>query len=131
MRVPLQRAGGGAAPVTKNEDTSSNDEKGASMRALRASVSAVDATTAQQLRLPADIRGVLVTDVEDGTSAASHLATPGTGGPDIILSVEGTAVQTPEQLRAALGKVKAGDVVTLSVYNVPAKSKRIERVRIN
>jgi hypothetical protein len=62
-------------PVTKNEDTSSSDEKGSSMRALGASVSAVDATTAQQLRLPADIRGVLVSDVEDGTSAASHLAT--------------------------------------------------------
>jgi hypothetical protein len=38
------------------------------------------------------------------------------------LSVEGTAVQTPEQLRAALGKVKAGEVVTLSVYNVRATS---------
>ncbi len=131
LRVPLQRAGGDSPVVTKAEDTSASDEKGSSMRALGASVTAVDASTAQQLRLPADIRGVMVTDVEDGTSAASHLATPSTGGPDIILSVEGTAVQTPEQLRSALAAVKGGDVVTLSVYNVPAKAKRIERVRIN
>ena len=131
LRVPLQRAGGDSPVVTKAEDSSAKDEKGSSMRALGASVTAVDASTAQQLRLPADIRGVMVTDVEDGTSAASHLATPSTGGPDIILSVEGTAVQTPEQLRSALAAVKGGDVVTLSVYNVPAMAKRIERVRIN
>ena len=39
-------------------------------------------------------------------------------------------MQTPEQLRAALAKAKSGDIVTLRVYNVPAKSRRIERVRV-
>jgi hypothetical protein len=48
----------------------------------------------------------------------------------VILSVEGTAVRSPEELRAALGQVKAGEIVTLRVYNVPAKAKRIERVRV-
>jgi hypothetical protein len=45
------------------------------------------------------------------------------------MSVEGKAVQTPEQLRAALDEAKGG-IVTLRVYNVPAKTKRIERVRL-
>ena len=100
------------------------------MHTLGASVTAIDAETALQLRLPPDVRGVLVTGVEDGSSAASHLATPDEGGPDIILSVEGTPVQTPEQLRAALNNAKTGSVVTLRVYNVPAKTKRIERVKL-
>jgi serine protease Do len=130
LRIPLQRAVGQAAPATTPEEPTATDEKGSSLRALGATVTAVDAATAQRLQLPANIHGVMVTDVQDGTSAASHLATPGTGGPDLILSVEGTAVQTPEQLRAALANVKPGEVVTLSVYNVPAKAKRIERVRI-
>jgi serine protease Do len=130
VKVTLQRAGGAIEPVESHEEASSDSNKGSSLRALGASVTTVDAATAQRLQLPSDIKGVLVTGVEDGTSAASHLATPSTGGPDLILSVEGTAVTTPEQLRSALANVKSGDVVTLSVYNVPAKAKRIERVRI-
>ena len=100
------------------------------MHALGASVSAIDGATARELQLPSDVHGVLVTGTEDGTAAATHLMTPDAGGPDIILSVEGTAVQTPDQLRSALAKYKAGDLVSVRVYNVPAKSKRIERIRL-
>jgi len=128
VRVPLQRAPG-ENPAASTERGDSDHAKGSSMHALGASVSAIDAETAQQLRLPSDVRGVLVMGVEDGSSAASHLATPDEGGPDIIMSVEGKAVQTPEQLRAALDEAKGG-IVTLRVYNVPAKTKRIERVRL-
>jgi len=130
VKVPLQRAVGAATTRADSDESSTPDEKGSSMHALGASVTAIDAATAQRFQLPSNIHGVLVTDVQDGTSAASHLATPSAGGPDIILSVEGTAVTTPEQLRSALANVKAGDVVSLNVYNVPAKAKRIERVRI-
>src|SRR5205085_10464277 len=104
------RVGGQSTPETTPDEASAGDEKGSSMRALGATVAPVDAATAQKLQLPADVRGVMVTDVQDGTSAASHLATPSTGGPDLILSVEGTPVETPEQLRAALAGYKAGDI---------------------
>ena len=130
VRVPLQRASTGEESTPSNDHGDADRTKGSSMHMLGASGVAVDAQAAQELRLPSDIRGVIVTGVEDGSSAESHLATPEEGGPDIILSVEGTPVQTPEQLRAALNNMKAGSIVTLSVYNVPAKSKRIERVRL-
>ena len=130
VRVPLQRAPSDENAAASTERGDTDHAKGASMHALGASVSAIDAETAQQLRLPSDVRGVLVTGVEDGSSSASHLTTPDEGGPDIIMSVEGTAVQTPEQLRAALDKAKPGSIVTLRVYNVPAKTKRIERLRL-
>jgi S1-C subfamily serine protease len=129
VRVPLQRAPSDEDATTRTERGDADHTKGSSMHALGASVAAIDAETAQQLRLPSDVRGVIVMGVEDGSAAASHLATPDEGGPDIIMSVEGTAVQTPEQLRAALDKAKGG-IVTLRVYNVPAKVKRIERLRL-
>ena len=67
---------------------------------------------------------------KEGTSAANHLAAPNEGGPDVILSVEGKAVETPEQLRAVLQGVKTGDIVSLNVYNAQVKARRIERVRV-
>jgi serine protease Do len=130
VRVALQRAGGVTEKVASAEVSGNEDAKGSTMQKLGASVSGIDAATARQLKLPPDVKGVMVTDVQDGSTAASHLTTPDAGGPDIILSVEGTAVETAEQLRAALGKAKSGEIVTLRVYNVPAKSKRIERVRV-
>ncbi|HEX3866094.1 MAG TPA: Do family serine endopeptidase [Gemmatimonadaceae bacterium] len=129
LRVPLQRVGDAARSAT-SDDSAAPDAKGSSMHALGASVTAIDAATARQLQLPANVHGVMVTGVKDGTSAANHLATPSDGGPDVILSVEGTPVQTPDQLRDALAKTKSGDIVTLRVYNVPSKTNRIERMRI-
>jgi serine protease Do len=133
LRVPLQRVSEAkGAAASKSDDVSSSDNRrgSSSVSSLGVRVSPVDAATAKQLQLPSDVQGVVVTDVDEGSSASSHLATPDQGGPDVILSVEGTAVRTPDELRTAVGHAKAGDVVSLRVYNVPSKSKRIERVRV-
>ena len=132
LRVPLQRVSEArTATSSRSDDAGSNDNgRGSSAPALGVKVAPVDAATARQLQLPSDVRGVVITDVDEGSSASSHLATPDNGGPDIILSVEDAAVRTPDELRAALGHVKAGEIVSLRVYNVPSKSKRIERVRL-
>jgi len=76
------------------------------------------------------VRGVIVMDVDDASPAAGRIATPQTGGPDVILSVEGQPVATPEALRAALRAAKPGDILSLRIYNAQAKSRRIERVRV-
>ncbi|NUO93783.1 MAG: Do family serine endopeptidase [Gemmatimonadaceae bacterium] len=132
VRVPLQRVSEPTTEIaSRGDDAGSNDAaRGSSAPLLGVKVAPMDAGTARQLQLPSDVQGVIVTDVEDGSSASSHLATPSTGGPDVILSVEGTAVRTPDELRAALRQARAGDVVSLRVYNVPAKTKRVERVRL-
>ena len=133
VRVPLQRIGGGEVESAGRTMESRPDDRGngtTSAPKLGVKVAPVDAATARQLQLPGDLAGVVVTEVEEGSSASSHLDAPQTGGPDVILSVDETVVRTPDDLRAALGRVKAGDVVSLRVYNVPAKSKRIERVRL-
>lgn len=131
VRVPLQHVSGAAAADEKNStDNAAEGAAGTSMSTLGASVVAVDAATAREYNLPAGVQGVIVTGVQDGSSAASHLATPNNGGPDVILSVEGSPVTTVEQLRTALSHVKAGDVVSLRVYNAAAKNRRIERMRL-
>jgi serine protease Do len=132
LRVPLQRvdAERTASANGDGEKGTKDNVSGSSLRKLGVSVAPVDAATAKELQLPRDVRGVVVTAVQDGSSAATHLATPDAGGPDIILSVEGTAVQTPDELRSAVGRAKDGEIVTLRVYNVPSKTRRIERVRV-
>jgi serine protease Do len=129
VRVPLQRVDGAAAK-DEHAATSSDDAKGLALKTLGAHVAPLDAKTAAQLKLPSDVKGVLVMGVDDGSAAANHLAAPDEGGPDIIMSVEGTTVATPEELRAALAKAKTGEIVSLRVYNAQAKSKRIERIRL-
>ena len=72
----------------------------------------------------------IITDVDDASPALGRIATPRTGGPDIILSIEGVTVTTPDALKAALQSAKPGDIVSLRIYNMPAKSRRIERIRL-
>jgi serine protease Do len=131
IRVPLQHADNAvAADESKNDIHDEPNDKGSSMHQLGVSVTPLDAQTAKQFGIPSDVKGLVVMGTKDGSSAANHLASPNEGGPDVILSIEGKPVQTPEQLQAALQGVKTGDIVSLNVYNAQAKARRIERVRV-
>ena len=135
VKVPLQRAEPEAAASEsspKDDDADNSSANGSSMHQLGVTVVPIDAQARRQLKLPSDIRGLIVTGTKDGTAASSHLLTMSEGGPDIILSIEGKAVDTPEQLKAALQNVKDGDIVSLTVYdaNPNAHLRRVERVRI-
>jgi Do/DeqQ family serine protease len=131
LRVPLQSVHEANEVAANRDGNGASSENGSgSASALGVRVAPLDAATARQLQLPSGLEGVVVMDVQDGSTASSHLATPATGGPDVILSVEGTTVRTPEELRSVLAKSKAGDIVTLRVYNAPSKTRRIERVRL-
>ena len=73
---------------------------------------------AAELQLPADTRGLIVTDVTPGGPAWEVLFDdPQRGGPDIILSVEGKPVRTEADLRKALQAEKPGSIVSIRVYN--------------
>ena len=99
------------------------------MGRLGITVEPVTADVAQQFNLGADKRGVIVTEVTPGGPAWQVLAEP-QGGPDIITAVEGKPIRSDADLRAALQGQKAGDIVTLSVYNVRAQARRIERIQL-
>jgi serine protease Do len=107
------------------------DDAGAtSIDLLGVTVQSLDRDDVQQLGLPADQRGVLVTGVTAGGPAYGEVAGPDNGGPDIILDLEGKPVKTPADLRQALKNYKAGDIVSLRIYNTQAKNRRIERIRL-
>jgi serine protease Do len=115
-----------------DEDTDqSNNSSGAAMGRLGISVEPVTPQIVQQLQLPSDVRGLIVTDVTPGGPAYDVLVDdPQRGGPDIILSVEGKAVKTESDLRKALLAEKPGSIVTLRIFNPRTQSRRVERVKL-
>ena len=132
IQVPLQRVPEPrvVAATARTTPPAAEETRTSSVSSLGITVSPLDAEAIRDLEVPTDVRGVLVTDVDDASPAAGRLFTPRAGGPDVILSVEGQPVTTPESLRTALRSAKPGDIVTLRVYNVPQKSRRVERVRL-
>ena len=110
-------------------DDASDD--GVAMNRLGISVEPVSPDVAVELQLPADTRGLIVTDVVPGGPSWEVLVDdPQRGGPDIILSVEGKAVRTEADLRKALLAEKPGSIVTLRIYNARAQNRRVERIRL-
>jgi serine protease Do len=107
-----------------------NDGTTADINLLGLTVQPVDQAAARQLDLAPEQRGLIVTDVKPGGPAHGEVAEPDNGGPDILLSVEGKAVKGTGDLRQVLKSYKAGDIVTLKLYNTRAKTNRIERIRL-
>jgi S1-C subfamily serine protease len=120
-----------AAADEAGDSDHANAPTGAVMGRLGISVEPISADVAQQLQLPTDTRGLIVTDVTPGGPAWEVLFDdPQRGGPDIILSVEGKPVRTEAELRRAIQAEKAGSIVTLRVYNPRAQTRRVERIRL-
>ena len=133
LRGTLTRADTEPATTPERDDESArgaSDRGGATVAPLGISVMPTSDAAARDLALPDDVRGLVVAGVNDASPASGRLATSANDGPDVILSVEGTPVRTTEELRNALRDRKAGEIVTLRVYNVPSKVRRVERLRL-
>ena len=134
LSVALQELPAARSVASGNDSTADNDNGGdataASIGKLGITVAPVDEDDVQQLRLKADQRGVVVTDVKAGGPSYGELVDPDHGGPDIITEVEGTAIHSPADLRKVLSEQKAGSIVSLRVYNARAQSRRVERIKL-
>jgi serine protease Do len=123
-------------PQLAATDEGDTDEAGApggsSMNRLGITVEPVTPDVAQQLQLPRNMGGLVVTDVTPGGPSWETLFDdPQRNGPDIILSVEGKPVRTEAELRNALRAEKPGSIVTLGIYNPRAQGRRVERIRLS
>jgi serine protease Do len=117
--------------ATDQGDSDEAGDTGTAMNRLGISVEPVTPEAAQQLQLPNNMRGLIVTDVTPGgPSWETLLDDPQRNGPDIILSVEGKPVKTEADLRNALKSEKPGSIVTLGIYNPRAQGRRVERIRL-
>lgn len=131
FEVRLQEVAAPRDVAARNSESSPGNNAGeASIDLLGLTVQPVDQEAAAQFDLPADQRGVLVTQVTPGGPSYGEVAEPQNGGPDIILELEGKPVKTPAELRQALRDYKVGDIVSLRIYNTQAKTRRIERIRL-
>ncbi|GMV10728.1 MAG TPA: trypsin-like peptidase domain-containing protein [Gemmatimonadaceae bacterium] len=90
-----------------------------------------DARAGDDLQLPSDVGGLVVTGIEPGSDAESHLLAPSDNGVDVLLSVNGVPTRTRDDVRKALAGLTPGDVVSLEVYNSAARTRRVERVRLS
>ena len=127
---PLQEATQLAAGDSADTESPAGSAGGLVRQRLGLIVQPVTGSIAQELQLPADARGLLVTDVTPGGPAWNLLYDEETGGPDVIVSVEGKAVKTEAELRNAIRGEAPGSVVTLRVYNPRQQARRVERVRL-
>src|SRR5262245_16399983 len=131
--VKLQELNDSPQLATREDSGAVDDasDEGVAMNRLGISVEPVSPDAAVELQLPADTRGLIVTDVVPGGPSWEVLVDdPQRGGPDIILSVEGKAVRTEADLRKALLAEKPGSIVSLRIYNARAQNRRVERIRL-
>ena len=133
VRVTLAKMGAAEPKVADAQakvrsDSDAQSENGAKLGITIAPTT--DDRVAGELRLPSDVAGLVVTGVEPGSDAESHLVTPSDNGVDVLLSVNGVPTRSRADVRKALSGLKPGDIASLEVYNSAAKTRRVERVRL-
>jgi putative serine protease PepD len=119
---------GFAIPVNTVKDVVPKLEENGTIKRAYLGVTTSDVTPdiAKALKLPVD-DGALVRDVVTGgpaSSAGVRAASGSTGrGGDVIVAVDGTAIQSPEDIARAIADAKPGDKATLDVLRGGDKKK--------
>jgi serine protease Do len=135
LEVPLQEVASPRDVAGRDSDSSggetvSDDEAATSIDLLGLTVQPLDQDAVRRFDLALDQRGLMVTGVTPGGPSYGEVAEPDTGGPDILLELEGKPVKSAADLKQALKDYRSGDIVSLRIYNSQAKTRRIERIRL-
>jgi serine protease Do len=80
--------------------------------------------------LPGTVQGVRVMDVNPSGSAWRKLFAQSDIIMEVIFPRPRKAIRTPAELTQITNGLRAGDVLTVSVYNIQAREYRVETVRI-
>jgi S1-C subfamily serine protease len=131
----LNEALAGSAQDSTGDDSADSGETqpaGTTQSLLGARVQTVTSAMADQLGLPDNVRGVLITDITPGGPAwEAQLIEPDQGQAvaDIITAVEDKPVRSEVELSAALKSAGPGKIVTLHLYRTRV-GDFIERVQL-
>ena len=110
------------APEKSGVESVSADKLGITVEPLSESFT-------REAGVPATVKGIHVSGVDVSSGARGKLFDS-----DIITEVvyprPRRAVRTAADLQAVLSGLKAGDVITLGIYNVQQKGARVETIRI-
>ena len=103
--------------------------EGVSADKLGITVEPLSESFARAAGVPATVKGIHVSDVDVSSGARGKLFDS-----DIITEIvyprPRRAVRTAADLQSVLNGLKAGDVITLGIYNVQQKGARVESIRI-
>jgi serine protease Do len=129
--APSERAVAAAEDPKQDVGAADDGEKPATVSAdkLGITVEPLTASFVRDAKVPASVKGVHVSDV-DVTSGARGKLFDSDIITEIVYPRPRRAVTGTTELQAAIKGLKAGDVITLGVYNVQQKATRIETIRI-
>jgi len=142
VRLIAAAASGGAAPTAQPDqqddstDSGNAADAGVIIKPLGLTVTPLTAQIAGEIGAPTGLRGLVIQSIDqEGPSAESRLFGVDSGSPDVILAVEGAAVHTDAELRAALRNAGPGGIVTLQVWNkalvaTAGSGRRLVRVQL-
>ena len=120
LTVRLAAAPSASEEVAKVDDVATRRDSAPTEQALGITVEPLTQEDARdpQLRTVARAGGALVvTQVSPDGPAYQRLADAQSGGPDIILKVNGQPTRTRGEFRQAMSAVKSGEIVTLTVLS--------------
>ena len=120
LTVRLAAAPSASEEVAKVDDAATRRDSAPTEQALGITVEPLTQEDARdpQLRTVARAGGALVvTQVSPDGPAYQRLADAQSGGPDIILKVNGQPTRTRAEFRQAMNAVKSGEIVTLTVLS--------------
>jgi len=112
---------------------SGSDEASADQVASKLGFSVQGLTADDAAHVAADLRGPVVTDVdEDGPAYGKVFAGGPNAAPDIVLKINGTRVRTVEELQQAVHGLHKGDIASLILGNTgdAATSPRLVRIEV-
>lgn len=90
-------------------------------------ITPLTADTAQELKLTAGTKGLVVAGIQMGSPASEAGLSRG----DVITAVNGKAITTPEALNQAVAGVKSGDLVTFTVLRSSGNEDKPSEAVVN
>ena len=121
------------APVAAREDDAPSNTGKIDFQSfdnIGISVAPLSAAQAEQARIPAAQRGLRVTDVDVAGSARGKLFPGFDVITEIVFPRPRRAVRTVGDLEAAVKPLRAGDVITVTVYDTRTRESRVETLRV-
>jgi serine protease Do len=126
FRVKLAEAPG-EAQVARADSPSGGDSEGTAAEKLGITVEAVPAEMAEQANLSPDKRGVRVLEVTPGGPARERLF-PNDIIYEVVFPTPKAPVRSAADLSKALGRLKAGEYVSLNVLAIDTRGNQLSRV---
>jgi serine protease Do len=125
IEAPAEQVAQASAP----ESATPREETAGTAKALGISVRQAPAEVSR--RLGNEYIGPLVTSVDVDSPAQGRVFPPQTGSADVITHVNGTRTRTVDEFQQAMSGLRAGDVVSLRLYNTAAGGvTRVVRIRV-